>query len=204
MKNARQAKEFLISQIVLEAQRENVVLSEVERKMLYFSETGWTLPEMATVSDEFDAEYNQGKYERKIARLIRAAYRHACREDRESYDKWWASIRVLSSEDHYILVMIRLAGLRPRHDRVKLFVTALGVTSLMLAGIFLSAKHNSHLRGLGRRLPLHAFLGEYIWAAGVCLFIAYQFLRFVIGAKRTDELTSKALRAFARGANRVR
>jgi hypothetical protein len=34
-----EAKEFLISRIVTEAQRENVPLSEIERKMLYFSET---------------------------------------------------------------------------------------------------------------------------------------------------------------------
>jgi len=38
--SAREAKEFLISRIVEEAQRENIVLSESERKMLYFSETG--------------------------------------------------------------------------------------------------------------------------------------------------------------------
>ncbi|HEX3353709.1 MAG TPA: hypothetical protein VHS34_12870 [Terriglobales bacterium] len=34
----REAKEFLISEIVAEAQRENAPLSEVERKMLYFTE----------------------------------------------------------------------------------------------------------------------------------------------------------------------
>ncbi len=204
MKNPREAKEFLISQIVLEAQRKNVVLSEIERKMLYFSETDWTLPDMAAVSDEFDAEYDQSKYERKIARLIRAAYGHALKEDRETYDKWWVSIRVLSSEDHYILVMIRLAGLRPRHDQLKLFGAALGIVSLMLAGIFLSVKYDTHLPGFARRLSLHASLGEYIWVAAVCLFIAYQLLRLVIGARRTDDLTSKALRAFARGANRGR
>jgi hypothetical protein len=32
--SGREAKEFLISRIVAEAQRENVLLSEVERKML--------------------------------------------------------------------------------------------------------------------------------------------------------------------------
>jgi hypothetical protein len=198
MKSAREAKEFLVSQIVLEAQRENDALSEVERKMLYFSETDWTLPDIADVSDQFDAEYDQTKYERKITRLIRAAYRHAGKEDRETYDKWWASMRVLSRENHYILVMVRLAGLRPRHDQLKLFVTALGVVTLMLTGVFLSIKYGIHLPGLGRWLSSHASLGEYIWLAAVCVFIAYQLLRFVIGAKKTDDLTSKAIRAFAR------
>ena len=40
--SGREAKEFLISELVAEAQRENVPLSEVERKMLYFTESGWT------------------------------------------------------------------------------------------------------------------------------------------------------------------
>jgi len=45
--SAREAKEFLVAKIAEEAQREGVPLSEVERKMLCFSETGWTLPDIA-------------------------------------------------------------------------------------------------------------------------------------------------------------
>ena len=40
----RTAKEFLVHCIVDEAQREGTPLTEVERKMLYFSETHWSLP----------------------------------------------------------------------------------------------------------------------------------------------------------------
>jgi hypothetical protein len=57
---ARDAKEFLVSRIITESQREGVPLSEVERKMLYFSETAWTLPDIGEVNDAFDREYNQG------------------------------------------------------------------------------------------------------------------------------------------------
>jgi hypothetical protein len=68
--SGREAKEFLVSYIVAEAQHENVALSEIERKMLYFTESGWTLPDMMKVSEDFDREYDQSKYERKIAKLI--------------------------------------------------------------------------------------------------------------------------------------
>jgi hypothetical protein len=34
-----EAKEYLISQIILEAEREWVLLSETERKMMYFTES---------------------------------------------------------------------------------------------------------------------------------------------------------------------
>ena len=54
----REAKEFLVSRIVAEAQREGVPLSEIERKMLYFSETGWTLPDMMEVDEAFDRDYD--------------------------------------------------------------------------------------------------------------------------------------------------
>jgi hypothetical protein len=65
--NAREAKEFLVSNIVAEAQRENVPLSDVEQKMLYFSETGWTLPNIMEVNDEFERDYDTPTYEKKLA-----------------------------------------------------------------------------------------------------------------------------------------
>ena len=71
--SGREAKEFLISELVAEAQRENVPLSEVERKMLYFTESGWTLPDMMKVSEDFDRDYDQAEYERKIAKLATKA-----------------------------------------------------------------------------------------------------------------------------------
>jgi len=37
--SGREAKEFLVSQIVEEAQRENIPLSEIEGKMLYVTES---------------------------------------------------------------------------------------------------------------------------------------------------------------------
>ena len=55
----RDAKEFLVSRIVTEAQREGIALSEIERKMLYFSETASTLPDIADVSDAFDGNYDK-------------------------------------------------------------------------------------------------------------------------------------------------
>ena len=109
--SGREAKEFLISQIVEEAQRENIPLSEVERKMLYFTESGWTLPDIMKVNEEFDREYDQDEYEHKIAKLVTKADKRIRKGVRDDYDKWWAAIRFLEREDHYILVMIRLAGL---------------------------------------------------------------------------------------------
>jgi hypothetical protein len=110
--SAREAKEFLVGEIVSEAQRESIPLSEVERKMLYFTETGWTLPDIMEVAENFDREYDQNEYEEKIAKLVANADRHVRNSSSDDYNRWRAAIRFLEREDHYILVMIRMAGLR--------------------------------------------------------------------------------------------
>jgi hypothetical protein len=115
--SGREAKEFLVSHIIAEAESDNVPLSEVERKMLYFTESGWTLPDIMEVSAEFDREYDQDDYEQKIAALVVKADGRIRKGSGDEYDKWWAAIRLLEREDHYISVMIRLAGLRPRGDQ---------------------------------------------------------------------------------------
>jgi len=113
LENEREAKEFLVSRIVEEARRENVPLSDVERKMLYFSETNWTLPDIASVSAAFDREYDQDKYEEKITGVIRSAAMHDRQQSAELYGEWWDAIRSLKKGDHYILVMIDGAKLPP-------------------------------------------------------------------------------------------
>ncbi|HWF37778.1 MAG TPA: hypothetical protein VG322_04620 [Candidatus Acidoferrales bacterium] len=107
--NAREAKEFLVSRIVAEAERENVPLSEIERKMLYFSETGWTLPDMTKVNDEFDREYGQSKYEMKITHLIRGGTKRLRKQNPEEFKLWISAARKLKKEDHYISVMLEAA-----------------------------------------------------------------------------------------------
>jgi hypothetical protein len=188
--SGREAKEFLISRIVAEAERENVLLSEVERKMLYFTESGWTLPDIMAVSEQFDSEYDQNEYEKKIARLIRKAAKHDLKESREEYDAWWSAIRFLKKEDHYILVMIGIAGLRPPGDQLKLFGTALAIVACLLLWVFLSVKYQIHIS--------RDALAFYMWTGGVCVVVAYLVLRFVIGGKRTDDLTSKMMEAVVR------
>jgi hypothetical protein len=193
--SGREAKEFLISRIVAEAQRENVLLSEVERKMLYFTESGWTLPDMTAVSEDFDSEYDQNKYEKKIARLIRNAAKHDRKESRDEYDEWWSAIRFLKREDHYISVMVGIAGLRPAGDQLRLFGTGLAIVTCLLVVTFLSIKYQIDL---SKYVPSRGALAFYIWATGVVVVIMYLLLRFIIGKKRTDDLTSKMLETIVR------
>jgi hypothetical protein len=103
---ARDAKEFLVSRIITEAQREGVPLSETERKMLYFSETAWTLPDIAEVSDAFDRDYDQARYEEKIGSLIRNLRADSRKNNRSDYEAWTEAVRRIQREDHYLLALI--------------------------------------------------------------------------------------------------
>jgi hypothetical protein len=109
--NDREALDFIAAQIADQAQRDGVTLSEVERKMLYFSETAWTLPGISEVSEEFDRDYDQGAFERKISGLIQNAVSSARKQQSEKFQGWVEAIRRLSTEDRFLLVMVKQARL---------------------------------------------------------------------------------------------
>jgi hypothetical protein len=136
----RAAKEFLVHCIVDEAQREGLPLTEVERKMLYFSETHWSLPDIYEVNAVFEREYNTADYERKISQLIRSFTARVRRDDRAKLEDWNREVGALASEDHYLLVMIRAADSRlgmylaePSRPRRSLQLVVIGVVAGMAA-----------------------------------------------------------------------
>jgi hypothetical protein len=99
----QQAKEYLVSRIVSEAIREGAPLTEIERKMLYFSETDWAPPGILDVNAEFERDYDDEAYEAKIANLVRGLDSQQTSEPRE---QWHEAVMKLSEGDHYLLVLI--------------------------------------------------------------------------------------------------
>ena len=185
--SAREAKEFLVSQIVDEARRENVILSEPERKMLFFSVSGWTLPDMSTAAEEFDRAYDYRDYERKIAGLFRRAAKHTRKKSAQDYDVLWQAIRRLRREDHYLNVLVKQARVRPRGDLLKLWSTGVVIVVGFLALIILSIKYGIEP---GRYLPSRGAVALYVWATLFTLAIVYSCLRFFWGSKRVDDWVS--------------
>jgi hypothetical protein len=100
-KTEREAKEFLVKCIVAQAERAGTPLTEVERKMLYFSETGWTLPNILEVNAEFERDYDDGDYEQKIAGLV-----DDIRNSQQDTAEWDGAIEKLAEGDHYLLYLI--------------------------------------------------------------------------------------------------
>jgi hypothetical protein len=102
---AESAKQFLISKVLRQADSDGVLLSDLEKRMLNFSE-GSALADIEAF-EKFDSEYD---YEAKIARLLRRAYQHDAKLGQEH--QWPDALRALRSEDWYILVMLQQAGIK--------------------------------------------------------------------------------------------
>jgi hypothetical protein len=208
---AREAKEFLVSGIVAEAQREDVPLADLERKMLYFSETGWTLPDMMEISDGFDRDYDPNEYETKIAHLIRNATKRKRKESPAGFASWIRAARKLKQEDHYLSVMVDQAGVctGPVSDNWK--GAALGV---ILACVLLAVRPILQLAGLtvprsGAQFGSYTIderLGHVVGYAWLCMFVlvACGLLISHYGRKRRmyrlfDRLLLAAFRLFGSG-----
>jgi len=109
-RSEQEAKEYLINRIVVQAKREGAPLDEIERKMLYFSETGWTLPDIMEINAAFERDYRDVDYEEKISRLIHNLAERATAEEHETWDQ---AVLKLSEGDHYLLVMVDAARPSP-------------------------------------------------------------------------------------------
>lgn len=106
----REAKEYLAGRIVAEAKHEGSPLTDVERKMLYFTESGWTPPGMMKVGEAFDREYDQDEYERKIGGLVSKIQARDAAENGQEQAAWDEAVLKLCEGDHYLLVLIDSAA----------------------------------------------------------------------------------------------
>lgn len=127
------AAQFIVQKIVSQAHQEGVSLSEVEQKILLFSETSPTLEDVAEVNEEFDRDYDSVVYENKISNLIRHL-RLTERHNPDANRRWNEAIRSLRGEDYYLQVMINEAcgHERPRGDLIRLVVIAIVIVCAIL------------------------------------------------------------------------
>ena len=134
------AKEFLISKVVEEAKTEGIPLSEIERKMLYFTESYPTPFDIYEVNEEFERSYDNDEYETKVAGLLARARGRDKKAALGEEERWQEALNALKKEDHYILVMVRqafrLGSSRTKQSRLRDFLiyiaVGLGVVVILL------------------------------------------------------------------------
>ena len=106
---AQSAKKFLVSKVLQQADEDGILLSELERRMLSFSE-GTASADDIEAAEQFDIEYDSDAYEAMVARLLRSAYQRDAKLGQGHL--WHAAVRALRSEDWYIVVMLQQAGIK--------------------------------------------------------------------------------------------
>lgn len=126
----------------------------MERKILYFSETGWTLPDIQRVAAVFDRDYDGNEYEQKIANLVRRKEARNRSENSAEQEAWDEALLRLSEGDHYLTVLastprevtevghgfiptLNAPAVTPPHDRLKLWISAFAVLISIFIGMLL-------------------------------------------------------------------
>lgn len=104
-----EAKDFLVQQTAEQAALENVPLTDLEKRMMYFTETDECPEDPIALNDAFEAEYDTDKYEEKVSGLLRHAYARLKKENPSSARTWDEAVQDLRKGDHYLLVFLEYA-----------------------------------------------------------------------------------------------
>ena len=88
-----EAKDFLVQQTSEQAALENVPLSDLEKRMMYFTATDECPENPIALNDAFEAEYDTDEYEAKISKLMHHAQSRIMKENPEAARKWKEAIR---------------------------------------------------------------------------------------------------------------
>jgi hypothetical protein len=177
--NAKQAKDLLVGQTVQQAAIEGVPLSDLEKRMMYFTESDDAVEDPSTLNDEFEAKYDGEEYEAKISGLLHHAYKRVKKENPETARTWDESIRFLRKGDHFILVLWgeKQPEERPPYDSLKLLGAAIlliVVGGALMYGFILISDHYGIHGGDGptahgpmplwmRRLLISIMVGGYLY-----------------------------------------
>jgi hypothetical protein len=109
MMNSKQAKDFLVQQVAEQAALEKVPLTDLEKRMMYFTETDPASCENPLDLDaEFEEQYDTGEYELKISRLFQNTHKRLKHEEPEKLRNWNEALQALRKGDHYILVLLNV------------------------------------------------------------------------------------------------
>jgi hypothetical protein len=144
--NTKQAKDFLVEQTVEQAALEGVPLHDVEKRMMYFTESdAASCDNPIELNDEFESKYETKEYESKISQLLHHAYRRLKEENPERMRNWDQALRTLRKGDHYLLVMVDQSS----DSGLDWWMPTFGGIGIgMLIGVLLIAKIELDQRGL--------------------------------------------------------
>lgn len=114
--NTKQAKDFLADQVGQQAALDRTPFSDLEKRMMYFTESDPTsCDDPISLNGEFEEKYDTAEYEAKVSRLLRRAYKRLKAENPIGKLQWDGAIAILERGDHYVLLLWRQAS--SAHDK---------------------------------------------------------------------------------------
>jgi hypothetical protein len=167
--NTTQAKDFLAQQAAEQATLDHTSLSDIERRMMYFTESDpKSCADPLALNNEFEAQYDMATYEAKMSTLLQHAYQRLKAEDPEGKRTWDQAVRELRKGDHYFLVLwdIKPPTQPQKGDSFKLLGYALLIVAGLLIAIFLAVKYNIDADSYMRRYAWIVFVGVFLLASG--------------------------------------
>jgi hypothetical protein len=176
--NTKQAKDFLVEQTVEQAALDSVPLADVEKRMMYFTESDpASCDDPIGLNDEFEAQYETKEYETKISRLLHHAYRRLKEENPERKRNWDEAIRTLRKGDHYFLVMWDMAAPseHPTRDTFILLGIGMLIAVVIVTAAILASNYNINLDRYQKYLPIAVVLLVLLASGGFRPF--YRLLR---------------------------
>jgi hypothetical protein len=175
-----EAKDFLVQQTAAQAAMENVPLSNLEKRMMYFTETDECPEDPIALNDAFEAEYDTDEYEAKISKLLHHAYQRLRKENDAARKNWDLAIKCLRRGDHYLLVMWDLAPSTwtPVRDSLRLLASALGIIALAFLVFYISQKLEPQWTWLKGVSQTH---WRVLFGMFVTIFLAVLFFPRLVG-----------------------
>lgn len=138
--NTKEAKDFLADQAAQQAAIDRTPLSDLERRMMYFTESDPdSCHDPISLNEEFEEKYDTVEYEAKMSRLLRHAYARLKAENAGGKLQWDEAISTLEKGDHYVLLLWgRHTPIGTRKNDPGSKVVKFG--GMFVAGCFLLAK----------------------------------------------------------------
>jgi hypothetical protein len=136
-----QAKDFLADQVAEQAALDNTPRSDIERRMMYFTESDpKSCPDPLGLNDEFQGQHDTAEYETKMSALLRHAHQRLKANDPEAKHTWDQAVRELRKGDHHFLVLWDIKP--PSENRARAVIVMVVIGLLVVAGIHIAATWN--------------------------------------------------------------
>jgi hypothetical protein len=175
MSQVSEAKDFLVSQTAVQAALDGVPLSDVEKRMMYFTEGPDAIEDPTVLNDDFEAEYDTPTYEAKMSELLHRAYARVKKENPQTARTWNESIRILRKGDHYLLVLWNQEGSikSSANNFLKVFTVVASLIAA-LVGLVLILDHYGVQLGSRRRAgPNTSNSSLPPWLQGFFVFLMF-------------------------------